>query len=125
MTDSENYDLTGDLIYVAGPYSAESEEAIEENVETAIGVGVYLMVMGHYPIIPHLTHYVGERTDELGVNFGYEDYMELDEAHLRACDALYLIDESPGANQEREVAHELNIPVYERITEVPEVDDGT
>ena len=45
-------------IYVAGPYSGASASEVERNVRTAIAAGVEIIRRGHYPYIPHLTHYV-------------------------------------------------------------------
>lgn len=109
------------MIYVAGPYSGETEELVERNVSRAIGVGVTLMRMGHVAVIPHLTRLVDLWFDlNEEPRPGYRFYMDWDDALLRRCDALYLIASSPGADTEVARAGELGLPIYRRLTEVPQ-----
>lgn len=101
-------------IYVAGPYSAPTEEETLANVQKCINVARVLIILGHNPYVPHLSHYVDE-----GVNFGYDKWMVLTEEWLRCCDALYQVAPSPGAERELVLAEELGKPVYLKLEEVP------
>lgn len=108
--------MTGEVIYVAGPYSASTDEGKCENTMVAIDTGLVLLERGHYPFIPHLTHFVDQRTDELD----YQDYMEWDEELLKRCDSFYYLGSSPGADAELDVAEDRGMTVYRSLSEVPD-----
>lgn len=104
------------LIYIAGPYSSDTPEAVLENVNTAIDAGVALAKMGHAPLIPHLNHWVAERHPEA---FSWDEYMDWDLALLEACDALLYLGSSPGANIELDAAIRHDMRVFRSLDEVP------
>lgn len=108
-------------IYVAGPYSSISEASKESNVRRAIDAGLALFKKGHYPYIPHLTHYVDGVARMSGIDMGYEDYMAWDFAFLDRCDALLFLEHSPGANRELRHAIRHEMEVYLTVDDVPEV----
>jgi hypothetical protein len=45
-------------IYVAGPYTAPTPEAVQKNVDEAMAIGAALLTMGHNPLVPHWNHYM-------------------------------------------------------------------
>jgi hypothetical protein len=96
------------ICYVAGPYSAETPEAIQANVDAAIDAGNRLLDAGVGVIVPHLSHYAHARKER-----GYEEWMTLDfELLSRCCDCLLLLPgRSPGAEREVRYAVEHFIPV--------------
>jgi hypothetical protein len=47
--------------------------------------------------------------------------MDISLAVIGACEALFLIGESPGANRERDLVLAKGLPVYRNIQEVPGV----
>jgi len=97
----------------------------ERNVDKAIQVAVQLLAKGHYPFIPHLTHYVEEWTKCSGLELSWEDYIAWDVVWLQECDALYYIAPSRGADLEREIAEYLGKAIYESMDDVPEGDGRT
>lgn len=103
-------------IYIAGPYSAGTPEAMEANVNAAIDAGVALALMGHAPIIPHLSHYVALRHPEA---FSWDDYMDWDLELLGRCDALLYLARSPGANIELLTAMAREMTIFRSLNEVP------
>jgi hypothetical protein len=108
------------LIYVAGPYSAPSEHGRIANTERALAAGLSVMQRGHYPIIPHLSHWFDlwhER--EHGQRLDGEVYMQWDFVLLMRCDALLYLAPSPGADRELALAESLGMPVYRTIDDVP------
>lgn len=111
------------LIYVAGPYSADTDKGRKRNVATAISYGVGLMHKGWTPFIPHLTHYVDKYATEHGTFFPYSHWMQQDDDFLVKCDALFYIGQSLGADVELARAIALGMDVYWDITEVPYADD--
>ncbi|MFX1439430.1 MAG: DUF4406 domain-containing protein [Promethearchaeota archaeon] len=109
-------------IYVAGPYTAESMEQIEENVQIAIDAGIHIWKKGHFPLIPHLLHWVDLRASEIGAPMDWKDYMLWDAPWLDHCDALYLLAESKGALIELERASEKGLVIFRSLEEIPSVE---
>jgi len=105
-------------IYIAGPYTAKSVRDVHLNVYKAIEIAVKIWKKGHYPYIPHLTHFVW--THPSG-NLEYEDWMKWGKVWLECCDALFLLNNSPGADQELKYAKKLGLKIYYSINDIPEV----
>ena len=107
-------------IYIAGPYTADTEEEIELNVQRAIDIGIEIILKGHIPYIPHLTHYIDKRAKEIGIALTWNDYMAIDLSWLRECDALLFMGSSKGANIELEIAKKLPKEIYFGIDKIKE-----
>lgn len=105
----------GMLVYVAGPYSNGDKL---ENTRNAMDVAEQILALGHYPFIPHLTHFFGTEKERPGVDS--TKYLEWDLALLLRCDALIRIPGvSKGADQEVQTARAAGIPVYYMTGDVP------
>lgn len=110
------------IIYVSGPYSADTEEGRLFNVKTAIFYGIELMRKGHSVIVPHLSHYMEGHAQLFAGGFTWDRWLEQDLEILERCDALYFIGESRGANLEREKALDWGLTVYYSVGEVPDLE---
>lgn len=108
------------LIYVSGPYTADTEHEKQANVNRALDAGIEVHRRGHIPLVPHLTHYFDARTKALGENITWEQYMIWDLAILERCDAILYLDSSPGADIELRFAENNGIIVYRSIHDIPE-----
>ena len=106
-------------IYVAGPYTANDDAAVWENVVAAIDAGIEVYKRGHYPYVPHLTHFVDRRSAETGAGLKWEDYIDWDREWLTQCDAFLLLGRSPGADLELGWAREQGLKIYQRLDEIP------
>lgn len=98
------------LAYVAGPYTADTLEGVEENCRRARDVGVELAKCGPTvgPIIPHQ---LGRGIEVIG---DYEYWCELTLELMRRCDVVYAMqgwEGSKGARGEIAEANKLGIPV--------------
>ena len=109
-------------IYVAGPYSAESEAQIVANVKAAVDAGITLFRKGHSPYIPHLTHYVDLRAKEVGTSLEWADYIRWDMPWLRLCDAVLCLGESVGVKIELAEARRIGKRIFLSLEEIPFVD---
>lgn len=107
-------------IYIAGPYTADTEFLRLRNVNAAIDVAFQLFSKGHYPYIPHLTHFIDLRASEIGRFLSWEDYIKWDLPWVEVCDALFYLSPSRGADLELERARQLGRRVFYSIDEVPE-----
>lgn len=106
-------------IYIAGPYTANTSEQIEINVNTAIDASFEIFSKGHYPYVPHLTHYIDLRAKELGIEMRWEDYMRWDMVWVKVCDAFLYLRSSRGADLELETAKKSNKIVFYSLDEIP------
>lgn len=112
-------------IFVSGPYSPPADEICndkrkiitEENIRKADEIARALTAKGHFPFVPHTMYR------------GWEDYYKVPHklvmntcySWIKKCDALYFIASSPGADSERQIAIQLNLPIYKTIKEIPEI----
>jgi len=108
-------------IYVAGPYSGDTIEQIEENVRRAMEAGLIIWKKGHFPYIPHLTHWPDILSRELGIKMDWTDYMRWHAPWVDECDALFLLAESKGALLERQRAIDEKKPIFKSLEEIPVV----
>jgi len=79
-------------VYIAGPYTGDSEQETLENVELAIFIAERLLLLGHQPFIPHLYHYWHEV-----YHHSYRQWMQLRLSWLKECDAMVC---PPGDSRE-------------------------
>lgn len=104
------------IIGVAGPYSADTAEQRQINLDNMNKAAAKLLELGHVPIIgmnaalPVLEH--------ANVSDKYKCTMDISLAVISACDALLLLAESPGANKERDLMLSKGRPVYKSIDEI-------
>jgi hypothetical protein len=108
-------------IYIAGPYTSSNREGHEVNTERAIDAGIAVFQKGHFPYVPHLTHYVDLRAKRTGISMAWADYMSWDMPWLDMCDALLYLGKSKGADLELERARKLKKRVYFSLSEIPRV----
>lgn len=106
-------------IYVAGPFSADNREGELSNVEKAIKAGIELQRHRHHPYIPHLTYYL----EQAGLDLPHSGWLEFDRPWLMSCDAILILDSSPGADQELKWAEDEGLVVYLDLESVPTADE--
>lgn len=104
------------IIGVAGPYSADTEEQRQENLEVLNRAAAQLLEMGHIPIIginAALPIVKYAKTDS------YTGIMAISMAVIDKCEGLLLLAESPGANKERDHVQSKGLPIFYDINHVP------
>jgi hypothetical protein len=97
------------LIYVAGPYRADTPEEKDANVARAEVAAVELLKIGHSVICPHLNN------RNLESFLSSEVMLESDFQQITRCDALYVLkgwEDSEGTKLELALAKRLKIPEY-------------
>jgi hypothetical protein len=99
------------LVYIASPYSI-GDTAV--NVRAQIKASAELIEAGFCPVAPLLFHFVHIYAPQ-----PYEVWMDIDDALLEKCDALWRLQgESKGADREVARAEELGIPVCHHLYEI-------
>ena len=96
------------IIYVAGPYRAETENGVFENIIHARRVAQRLWHEGFAVICPHLNSaYMGDKQNDTV-------FLKGDIEILARCDAIYMLTGwmySEGATVELELAESLDLEV--------------
>lgn len=105
------------LVYVAGPFRASNSWEIEQNIRRAEELALKVWQAGAAAICPHANtrFYQGASPDQV--------WLDGDLEMVRRVDALIMTDDwnrSVGARAERELAIELNIPVFYSIRTLKE-----
>ena len=111
------------IIYIAGKYNAPSTGEKLFNTHKAMDVGIEVYKKGHYPIIPHLTHWLEERIDynnepprENNYWYGFDNLI------IPKCDGILRIckeGESKGADAEVALAKRLHLHVFDSFEDIP------
>ena len=103
------------LVYVAGPYRADTPWKIEQNIRKAEALGLEVARMGSVPIIPHSMYRFFQ--DSLPDEFWLAATLEI----LDQCDALILVEGWPyseGSKAEKESAERKDIPVFHKLVDL-------
>jgi len=116
-------------IYIAGPYCPKNTSLhnaarlAQRNVDKAIEVFHQLKALGHYPFVPHLSHYlhIHPSCPEDYGNWWYEfDLTFLDDW----AEGFFFIAPSYGASMELDRAKRLRLKIFYSIEEVPHSSEG-
>lgn len=97
------------IVYIAGPFRAETAWKVEENVRAAERVALRVWQSGAPALCPHTNtrHFQGEADDSL--------FLAGTMAMLRRCDAVVMVcgwENSEGATAEKAEAELLGLPVF-------------
>ena len=103
------------MVYIAGPFSADTAEGVLLNVDRAIETGIAVKELGHHPHVPHLTYYL----DQAGLDLSHAGWLTFNRPWLMNCDAILVLAASPGADQERKWAEKEGLIVYDELESVP------
>ena len=113
------------IIYIAGKYSAATWTEKTINTYKAMDAGIRILLKGHYALIPHLTHFLDERMDALGLeprdkNFWYA----FDNQIIPKCEGFIKLSkdgESMGADMEEQLAIGKGLKIFKTLDEIPTV----
>ncbi len=103
------------IVYIAGPFRADSAWSIEKNIRRAEALSLEIWRLGAACICPHTNSrfFQGAAPDDVWLR----GYLEI----LKRCDALLTArkwDESDGALAEVEFARARGIPVFHFLEDV-------
>lgn len=105
------------LIAVAGPYSAETEEQRNMNLDAMNDAAAEIYKKGHIPVIG--INNALPIVDRIETIERYNSIMEISLEIIDRCDAILIIGESPGAIRERNIIMDKGLPAYKSIEEIP------
>jgi hypothetical protein len=104
------------IIGVAGPYSADTAEQRQLNLDRMNEAAARLLELGHIPVIG--MNAALPVLEMAGVADRYKGIMDISMAVISACEGLLLLAESPGANKERDLVLSKGLPVFRSIEEI-------
>lgn len=107
------------LLYIAGPYRAETREGVDLNIQAARAVGLLAARKGWCPVIPHS---MTANLDAIAPSIGDEFWLTATLEVMRRCDAVLLLpgwSQSSGTRAEYEEAVRLAIEVYLDVDNMP------
>lgn len=105
------------IIGIAGPYSADTQEQRQKNLDAMNTAAARLLERGHIPLVgvnaalPVLDKSISVDT--------YKAIMDISLTVIDKCEGLLLLAESPGANRERDLILAKGLPVFYNINEIP------
>ncbi len=110
------------LIAVAGPYSAETAEQRQRNLDEMNRAAARVMKLGHIPVIGvnaalPVVELLGPEINQ------YEAMMAISLALVDKCDAILVIGESAGVKRERDLIMSSGRPVYLSVKDIPAAND--
>lgn len=115
------------VAYLASKYYAPSVGERLKNTHKVIDMAVEVYEKSDheiYPHVPHLTHWIEERMDYLGLPpRPNEFWYNFDNMILPRCDVLFKLSkdgESKGTDMEEQLAIKLKIPVVKSLEELLE-----
>lgn len=123
MERNPTYDPNPDkpVVYVAGPYTADSEAGIEANIQRATWAAAAIMEAGYYPFVPHFSKAIDDyHHDHTGERIPWERWMDWSCVFLVSSQAMYVVGESVGTCIEMRIARELGIPIVTTIDDLRE-----
>jgi hypothetical protein len=105
------------IIGIAGPYSADTAEQRQKNLDAMNIAAARLLEKGHIPLVGvNAALPVVERAN---VSDPYKAIMDISLTVIDKCEGLLLLAESPGAIRERDLIMSKGLPVYLDIDELP------
>ncbi len=111
-------------IYIAGALSSKEKNNRTpskvvtdylQNVSAMCKVASAVRKKGHYPYVPAMDFILGM----VNGDWGEDDYRELGYEFLKVCDAVLVISDSWGVQQEIALAQSQGIPIYYHIEGIP------
>ena len=107
------------IIGVAGPYSAETEEQRQRNMDAMNDAAARILEKGHVPLIG--VNAALPVVAQANVTDRYKAIMDISMAVIDKCEGLLLIKESPGALRERDHVAAKGLPIFYSIEEIPSI----
>ena len=106
------------LIAVAGPYSADTAEQHQQNLDLMNDAAIGVLKLGHIPVIG--VNAALPVIERLGPHANrYETIMAISLALVDKCDAILIIGESAGVDRERDLIQSKGLPVYWNVNDIP------
>lgn len=104
------------LVAIAGPYSSSDDETRKNNLIKLNRIAAEVYRLGHIPILG--VNAALPIVNELPELDSYDSIMNISMGIVSTCDALLMIEESPGALKEKNLIESQGKPVFYSIEEL-------
>lgn len=104
------------VIAVSGPYSAPAAQQRQENLDKLNITAARLLEKGHTPVIG--VNAALPVIEKANLPDSYHSMMDISMAVMTACEAIFMIGESPGALREMEYFKSRGLPVFYSLDEL-------
>lgn len=104
-------------IAVAGPYTAPTQEQRERNLEAMNKAAARLLEMGHIPLVG--VNAALPVVQQAHIADSYQAIMDISLALIDNCEAILVLGDSPGVQQEKDLLSGKGLPVYYSMDEIP------
>ncbi|OJW81172.1 MAG: hypothetical protein BGO69_04540 [Bacteroidetes bacterium 46-16] len=104
-------------IAVAGPYTAHTQEQRERNLEAMNKAAARLLEMGHIPLVG--VNAALPVVQQAHIADNYKAIMDISLALIDNCEAILVLGDSPGVQQEKDLLSGKGLPVYYSMDEIP------
>lgn len=105
------------IIGVAGPYSADTAEQRQKNLDAMNEAAAHLLETGHVPVIG--VNAALPVVEKANITDKYKAMMDISLAVIDKCEGLLVIGESKGVEIEKQLMLSKGLPVYYSIDEIP------
>lgn len=105
------------VIAVAGPYTADTAEQRQRNLDAMNTAAAQLLEKGYIPIIG--VNAALPIVEKARIANKGEAIMDISMAVMRVCEGILLLGESPGANRERDFVQAQGFPVFFSVDDIP------
>lgn len=115
MTDTIQFSERNQIVYVAGPYSAQTMGEIKMNIKRAEIYAAILWAKGYTVICPH------KNTAFMDGIVSYEKFMDGCLTILSRCNILFLMpgyEQSEGAKREYRFAQKKGIRIVKKLEDL-------
>lgn len=107
------------IIGVAGPYSAPTSEQRKKNLNAMNVAAARILEKGHIPVIG--MNAALPIVELANVPDRYKAIMEISLAVINQCEAILILEESPGVLKERDLVLSKRGKIFYSIDEIPEI----
>src|SRR4030095_1031883 len=108
------------LIAVAGPYTADSAEKRASNLDAMNIAAAEVYKKGHTPVIGvNAALFIAEKLNSLPKR---DIINKISFAIVEKCNAILIISESPGVDDERRIIESKGLTVFYSIEDIPQAE---
>lgn len=108
------------LIAVAGPYNAETDKQMADNLKAMNIAAAAVYKKGHIPVIGvNASLYIADELTELDRRQVISD---ISFAIAERCDAILILGSSAGADHERRIIESKGLPFYFSVNDIPDAE---
>lgn len=102
------------IVFIAGPYGDKSASylTVERNIANARFAAATLVNLGYGYFCPHMN---SAHFEHIAPDVPVEFWLEMGKEIMRCCDAVLVLADSPGTEEDMQAAVDAGLPVFRSI----------